>query len=181
MPEKELISSVVMAYDEQANIAWTIQAITALDDLGEHEIIVDDDSHDRAVSIVKEIAATSETVRLIELGTNYGRGFARDGGIAQARGEYIATIDIILPPDWLVQTRAAIEEHSAVDGTPVPDGDVAYIYRMFRLNPQFVGNITKATGNNGLYRRKVFELVRFDMTSRQDEDVALNYAMRQAL
>ncbi len=164
MPEKELISFVVIAYNDQANIARTIEAITALDDLGEHEIIVvDDGSHDRPVSIVKEIAATSETVRLIELGTNYGRGFARDRGIAEERGEYIATVDadIILPSDWLVPTRAGIEKHSAVGGAPVPDGDVAYIHHKFRLTPRFVGNTTTVTGNIGLYLRKVFELVRF--------------------
>ena len=159
MREKELISFVVMAYNDQANIPRTIEAITALDDLGQHEIIVVyDGSHDRPVSI-----ATSETVRLIELGTNCGREFARDRGIAEARREDIAAVDadIILPPDRLVPTRAAIEKHSAVGGTPVPDGDVAYIYRKFRLAPRFVGNTTTVTDNIGLYLRKVFELVRF--------------------
>lgn len=164
MREKELISFVVMAYNDQANIPRTIEAITALDDLGQHEIIVVyDGSHDRSVSIVKEIAATSETVRLIELGTKCGREFARDRGIAEARREDIVAVDadIILPPDRLVPTRAAIEKHSAVGGTPVPDGDVAYIYRKFRLAPRFVGNTTTVTDNIGLYLREVFELVRF--------------------
>ena len=73
-----------------------------------------------------------------------------------------------------------MEKHSAVDGTPAPDGHVAYIYRRFRLTPRFVGNTT-VTSNNGPHRRKVFELVRFDMTSRRKGDVALNYAMEQAL
>jgi hypothetical protein len=35
------------------------------------------------------------------------------------------------------------------------------------------------TGNNGLCRRKVFELIRFDITLCEAEDVALNYAMKQ--
>jgi glycosyltransferase involved in cell wall biosynthesis len=164
MRERELISFVVIAYNDQVNIPRTIETITALDDLGQPEIIViDDGAHDRLVSTVKKIAATSETVRLIEFRTNYGGEFVRDGGIAGVRREDMATVDadIILPSDRLVPTRAAIEKHSAVGGTTVPDGDVAYIYRKFRLAPRFVGNTTTVTDNIGLYLRKVFELVRF--------------------
>lgn len=183
MPVKDSVSFVIIAYNEVANIAHAIRAIEALDGLGDHEIIVvDDGSCDKTVEVVKEIATANEAVRLIELGVNHGRGFARDKGVAEARGEYIATVDadIILPPDWLVCTRAAIEKHAAVGGTPVPDGDVAYLYRRFRLTPRFVGNTTTVTGNNGLFRREVFEFVRFDMTLKEGEDVALNYAMKQA-
>jgi GT2 family glycosyltransferase len=180
--EKGLISFVIIAYNEAANIAQAIAAIMALDELGEHEIIiVDDGSRDGTAQVVKKIAATSDAVRLIELGANHGRGFARDRGIAEACGEYIATVDadIILPPDWLVRTRSAIESHDAVGGTPVPDGDVAYLYRRFRLAPRLVGNATTVTGNNGLYRRAVFERAGFDATLREGEDVALNHAMKQ--
>jgi Glycosyl transferase family 2 len=180
--EKGLISFVIIAYNEAANIAQTIAAIMALDELGEHEIIiVDDGSRDLTVPIVKEIAAASDTVRLIELGTNHGRGFARKAGIAEARGEYVATVDadIILPADWLARARAAIHNHDAVGGTPVPDGDVAYLYRRFRLAPRIVASTTTVTGNNGLYRHAVFGLVGFDAALREGEDVALNYAMKR--
>jgi GT2 family glycosyltransferase len=182
LPEKDLTSFVIIAYNEAANISNTIAAIMALDELGQHEIVVvDDGSRDRTAEIVKGIVDTSDTMRLIELGTNYGRGFARDRGIAEARGEYIATVDadIILPPDWLVRARSAIANNDAVGGTPIPDGDVAYLYRRFRLTPRIVGNTTTVTGNNGLYRHEVFELVGFNAALREGEDVALNYAMKR--
>ncbi len=182
MSENGPTSFVVIAFNEAANIAHTISAITALQELGEHEIIVvDDGSRDETAGIVKEMAATNDALRLIELGVNHGRGYARSIGIAEAGGEYIATIDadIILPPDWLARARSAIENHDAVGGTPVPDGDVAYLYRRFRLTPQFVGNTTTVTGNNGLYRHEVFDLVGFDPALREGEDVALNHAMKQ--
>ena len=181
MPEKGLVSFIIIAYNEAANIAHAIRVIRDLDELGEHEIIVvDDGSRDRTAEIVKEIAAASETVRVIELGVNHGRGFARDRGVAEARGEYIATVDadILLPSDWLVRARAALRNHDAVGGTPVPDGDVAYLYRRFRLTPRLVGNTTTVTGNNGLYRHEVFERVGFDSALREGEDVALNHAMK---
>ncbi len=177
-----LTSFVVIAFNEAVNIAHTISAITALQELGGHEIIiVDDGSRDETAGIVKGMAAADDTLRLIELGVNHGRGYARSIGIAEATGEYIATIDadIILPPDWLVRARLAIEDHDAVGGTPVPDGDVAYLYRRFQLTPQFVANTTTVTGNNGLYRHEVFDVVGFDPTLREGEDVALNHAMKQ--
>ncbi|HEX2820649.1 MAG TPA: glycosyltransferase [Streptosporangiaceae bacterium] len=180
MSDNRLVSFVIIAYNEADNICNTITSIMALYELGQHEIIiVDDGSHDRTADIVKAIAATNDTVRLIELGANYGRGFARDRGVSEARGEYVAIIDadIILPLDWLVRTRSAIAKNDAVGGTSVPDGDVAYLCRRFRLTPRFVRNTTTVTGSNGLYRHEVFELVSFDRRLREGEDVALNNAM----
>jgi GT2 family glycosyltransferase len=180
--KKDFVSFVIIAYNEEANIANAIRAISALDGLGGHEIIVvDDGSRDKTAKIVKEIAATNEAVCLAELGVNRGRGFARDQGVAAARGEYIATVDadILVPVDWLVRARLAIQDHAAVGGTAVPDGDVAYLYRRFRLAPRLVRSTTTVTGNNGLYRQEVFEQVSFDSALREGEDVALNHAMQQ--
>lgn len=182
MPEKGLTSFVVIAYNEEANIAGTISAIKALDGLGKHEIIiVDDGSRDGTAGIVKGMAEADAGIRLIELGNNRGRGSARASGIARARGEYVATVDadIILPADWLVRTRSALGNHDAVGGTAVPDGDVAYLYRRFRLTPRAVGHTATVTGSNGLYRRRVFELAGFDAALREGEDVAFNHAMRR--
>ena len=118
-------------------------------------------------------------IRLIDLPANRGRGHARRTGIAAARGGLVATVDadIILPADWLDRTRAALTGHDAVGGTAVPDGDVGYVYRRFRLAPRVVASTTTVTGNNGLYRRGVFDRVSFDEALREGEDSALNHAM----
>jgi hypothetical protein len=182
VPGKVLVSFVVIAYNEAANIARTLTAINALDELGSHEVIVvDDGSRDRTAEIVAGISRADPSVRLIELGRNRGRGFARHRGVTEASGEFIATVDAdtVLPPDWLVRARAAIHGHDAVGGTPVPDGDVAYLHRRFRLAPRPVGAATTVTGSNGLYRGEVFSLVSFDPALREGEDVALNHAMRR--
>ena len=71
MSENGLTSFVVIAYNEAANIAQTILAITALQELGEHEIIiVDDGSRDETAGIVKGMTAANDALRLIELGVN---------------------------------------------------------------------------------------------------------------
>jgi Glycosyl transferase family 2 len=174
-------SFVVIAYNEAGNIGRTLDGITSLAGLEpeRHEIIVvNDGSRDKTADIVSGRAERNPHVRLIDLPRNQGRGYARATGIEAAKGECIATIDadIILPADWLIRAEEALAGHDAVGGTAVPDGDVAYLYQATRLVPRVVGHTTAVTGSNALYRRKVFDLVAFDSSLREGEDVALNQA-----
>ena len=185
MSEERFVSFVIIAYNEAANISRTVESIMALDKLGKHEIIiVDDGSRDNTAEIAGYIAAHNPCLRLIDLAENRGRGYARSTGVAAARGDLVATVDadIILPPDWLTRTRVALRDHSAVGGTAVPDGDVAYIYRRFRLIPRLVNHTIDVTGSNALYRREVFDVAKFDPALPEGEDSALNHTMgRQGL
>ena len=181
MLEGQLVSFVVIAYNEAGNIARTLCAINALDGLSSYEVIVvDDGSRDETAQIVTKIAAENPCVRLVRLAQNHGRGYARSRGIAEANGQFIATVDadITLPPDWLLRAQAALNGHDAVGGTAVPDGDVAYIHKRFRLVPRLVGHTTSVTGSNALYRREVFAVAEFDPSLREGEDVALNHATK---
>src|SRR5260370_3224043 len=118
-------------------------------------------------------------MQVIQLPENRGRGYARSMGIAAESGSVIAMVDadIILPANWLARTRAALAGHDAVGGVAVPDGDVSYLYRRFRLVPRVVHGTASVTGNNGLYRREVFDVADFDPALREGEDIALNHAM----
>jgi glycosyltransferase involved in cell wall biosynthesis len=180
MSHETFVSFVVIAYNEAANIARALTAITDLEDLGDHEVIVvDDGSRDNTAQIVADIAAQNPHVQLIRLPENRGRGYARSTGVAAASGGVIAMVDadIILPANWLARTRAALAGHDAVGGVAVPDGDVSYLYRRFRLVPRVVHGTASVTGNNGLYRREVFDIADFDPALREGEDIALNHEM----
>jgi glycosyltransferase involved in cell wall biosynthesis len=180
MPQDTSVSFVVIAYNEAANIARTMAAITDLEALDEYElIVVDDGSRDSTAEIVRDLAAQDHCIRLIELKENRGRGHARDAGIQAARGELIAMVDadIVLPTNWLTRTRQALLHHDAAGGVAVPDGDVAYVYKRFGLVPRIVRATTTVSGNNGLYRREVFDVAKFDPSLREGEDSAFNYAM----
>jgi Glycosyl transferase family 2 len=182
LQEVPFISFVVIAYNEERNIGNTLAAISGLNDLAEHEIIVvNDGSSDGTGRIVADVAAKNPRVQLIELSENRGRGSARNTGVTAARGGLIATVDadILLPLDWLVRSLAAIGDHDAVGGTAVPDGDVAYLYKRFRLVPRVVGGTATVAGSNGLYRREVFDLATFDPALREGEDSALNHALNR--
>lgn len=174
------MSFVVIAYNEAASIARTMAAITDLEAVGEYElIVVDDGSRDSTVQIVRDLAAQDRCIRLIELKENRGRGYARNTGIQAARGELIAMVDadIVLPANWLIRTRQALLHHHAAGGIAIPDGDVAYLFNRFGLMPRIVRPTTTVTGNNGLYRREVFDVANFDPSLREGEDSALNHAM----
>jgi hypothetical protein len=88
--------------------------------------------------------------------------------------------DIVLPPNWLQACLASIDGVSAVGGKAVPDGDVAYLYRTFGLRPRGRPSTMTITGNNGLYRRQIFDTVAFDPDLTEGEDIALNHAMERA-
>jgi hypothetical protein len=173
------VSFVVIAYNEAKNIGRALDAITALVGLGEYEVIVvNDGSRDETANVVRDRAARNPQIKLIDLPRNRGRGYARSSGIAAAEGELIATVDadIVLPDDWFVRAEAELSGHDAVGGTAVPDGDVAYVYQATRLVPRVVGHTTAVTGSNALYRREVFDVLGFDPSLRDGEDVALNQA-----
>jgi len=179
------VSFVVIAHNEAGNIGRTLSAITSLSGLDDYEVVVvNDGSSDATADVVRQHAAGNPSIKLIDLPKNRGRGYARSTGIAAAEGELIATVDadIILPGDWFRRAESALDGHDAVGGTAVPDGDVAYVYQATRLIPRIVGHTTAVTGSNALYRRQVFEVVAFDPSLREGEDVALNQATtRQGL
>jgi glycosyltransferase involved in cell wall biosynthesis len=183
MSHDDMISFVVIAYNEATNIGATLEAIMGLDKLGDFEVVVvDDGSRDGTADIVTAVADRCPWVRVIALDQNRGRGHARSTGINAARGTLIATVDadIVLPADWLVRARAALRSNDAVGGTAVPDGDVAYLYKHFGLVPRAVGHTTAVTGSNALYRRSVFDVAEFDPRLREGEDSVLNHAMNRA-
>ncbi|MCU1495359.1 MAG: epsJ [Acidimicrobiaceae bacterium] len=176
------ISFVVIAYNEQANICACLDSLIAQRGLGLHEIIVvDDGSTDATAAIVADYALEHPTVRLIHQ-PNSGRGAARAVGVDAASGELLAMVDadICLPEHWLTTCIAALNDHAVVGGTAIPDGDVAYLHRRFSLEALPAPSTTTITGNNGLYRREVFQSVRFDPGLRNGEDVDLNHQLVEA-
>ena len=178
------VSFVVITYNEDANIVNCLSSITSQIGAGSMEVlVVDDGSSDRTADVVAEFAVDRPEIVLLQHPFNRGRGAARETGINAARGELIAMVDadIVLPPNWLQCCGAALTDNvDAVGGIPVPDGDVSFLYRRFGMHPRPVPPTVPVTGANGLYRRRVFELVSVDPSLAEGEDIALNHAMARA-
>ncbi len=90
------ISVVIPLRDEEENVVPLHAELTdVLDQMGiSYEVIlVDDGSTDRTFERLADIQARDQTVRIIRFTRNFGQTAAFAAGFAEARGEYIVTLD----------------------------------------------------------------------------------------
>ena len=98
-PELSLFLPVL---DEEENLRPMHAKIqSALDALGKtaEVIYVDDGSTDKSLSILRELAAEDDRVRVISLRRNYGQTAAMSAGIDAAKGEILIPMDADLQND----------------------------------------------------------------------------------
>ena len=179
------VSFVVIAYNEEANIIRCLTSIISQVGRSSFDVVVvDDGSCDATPSLVAKLATKRPEIGLIEHPRNRGRGAGVPDRHRCRPGGLIAMVDadIVLPEHWLEQSRLALEAHDAdaVGGIAVPDGDVSYICTRFALRPRSIPPTIPVSGNNGLYKRRVFDSVRVDPSLSEGEDVALNRAMEES-
>ena len=98
-PELSLFLPVL---DEEDNLRpMHAKIAAALDALGKtaEVIYVDDGSTDKSLSVLKEIAAADDRVRVISLRRNYGQTAAMSAGIDAAKGDILIPMDADLQYD----------------------------------------------------------------------------------
>lgn len=88
-----MVSVVVPTYNSGRFIKDTIASIQSQSFVGWEAIIIDDRSTDDTVDILNSIALADDRIKLIELAENGGVATARNKGIKEARGRYIAFLD----------------------------------------------------------------------------------------
>ena len=89
-------SIVIPAYNEQARIPATLEAVVACvraNGWDTEILVVNDGSTDNTAEIVLEFSRHSPEVRLIENPGNHGKGYSVRNGILQARGEVVMFTD----------------------------------------------------------------------------------------
>lgn len=106
---KPSITVVIPLYNKEREIEGTLRSVLAQRRLPDEILVVDDGSTDRSAEVVRGIA--SPLVRLIPQ-SNAGVSAARNRGIAEARGEYIALLDAddAWEAGFLAEIEALIEE-----------------------------------------------------------------------
>ena len=87
-----LVSAVVPAYNAERYIETTLQALVAQNYSHVEIIVVDDGSTDRTFAVAATLAQTYPQIRILQQ-PNQGVAAARNRGIAEARGEFVAPID----------------------------------------------------------------------------------------
>lgn len=116
------ISIVIPLYNEEDSIPHLHEALdAAIANYGRpaEVIIIDDGSRDRSFALLKEIAQRDPRFTIIRFRRNFGQTAAFAAGFAQARGEFVITMDADLqndPMDIPLLMAKADEGYDIVSG-----------------------------------------------------------------
>jgi teichuronic acid biosynthesis glycosyltransferase TuaG len=88
-----MISIITPIYNDGKYIEETIRSVISQTYEDWEMIVIDDDSKDDGPELVQRIANTDSRIRLISMPENVGAARARNRGIEEACGRYIAFID----------------------------------------------------------------------------------------
>ena len=87
-----MISVVIPLYNKEKSIAKTLESVLAQTYMDWECIIVNDGSTDKSAEVVERLTINDERFRLIDK-ENGGVSSARNRGIMEAKGEYVAFLD----------------------------------------------------------------------------------------
>jgi glycosyltransferase involved in cell wall biosynthesis len=179
-PVDPLLSVVICVRDGRHLLPALYESLTRLEEpQGGFEIVlVDDQSRDGTPAFLADIAARDQRVQVVR-GRGLGVAAARNDGVANARGRFIALTDADVIPerDWLVQIERFVKRKGvrAIEGVVVPwSGDGSPLIR--NVQNQDGGRFMTA---NMVYERALLnELGGFDESFRPPcflEDTELAY------
>lgn len=170
MSEPPDVTFVIAAYNSAETIGRAIESALAQTGVTVEVVVADDASSDNTKDIVSGIA--DQRVRLVSLPQNRGPGAARNAGLDDARGRWIAILDSddTVKPDRLARLVARAEKgraQIAVDNLDVVTADGSR-QRMFsepelaRQNqltlPAFISsNVLFRSEHNYGYMKPIFE------------------------
>lgn len=151
----ELVSVVIPAFNAQRFLARTLASALAQTYKNIEVLVIDDGSTDDTRSIIEEFAASDGRVRSIRT-QNRGVALARNLGIQNARGSYIAFLDAddLWHPTKIERQVEAIDVHRS-------DASWAGVYTFHRTideSDQFTGNGQTVRGCSGYILARNFVL-----------------------
>ncbi len=112
---KELVSIITPCYNGSKYVAETIESVLAQTYSNWEMLIVDDGSKDNSAEIIRSFAEKDNRIRLIQQ-PNGGSANARNHGIREAQGQYIALLDAddLWKPEFLSAQIAFMKEKQSV-------------------------------------------------------------------
>ncbi len=114
MQDKKTLSLVVPCYNEEETIPIfynEIQKVEFPEHIDLEVIFVDDGSKDTSALKMKELAERDSHIHYVILSRNFGKEGALFAGLENAKGDYVATMDVDLqdPPTLLPEMLSYIE------------------------------------------------------------------------
>ncbi len=129
-------------------------------------IVVDNNSKDNSVRMIKEVMKTTNKIKLIESKKNLGFSGGNNLGIAEADGDYVVLINndiIAYPPEWLsnlVRVAESSRRIGVVGGSSIPmelKGVIALQDIQDRFSKPRL--INRASGSMFLIKREVINRI----------------------
>ncbi len=133
MEQKPLISIITPVYNAEKLLPDTIESVLQQTYTDFEMILVNDQSTDNSLAVLEDYAMQDSRIKYITLKENSGAAVARNTGLEQAQGDYIAFIDSddVWHPDKLAKQLAFMQEN-----------DYVFTFTDFALMDED-GNITK--------------------------------------
>ena len=109
------VSVIMPSYNSEQFLPATIDSVINQTFTEWELIIIDDCSSDNSNKIIEYYMQRSEKIKLISLESNCGPAIARNRGIGEAKGRYIAFLDSddLWYPDKLLKQISFMKEHNA--------------------------------------------------------------------
>ena len=158
----KLLTIVIPAYNEEANIENTAKTVLAITDEAAipcEIVFVSDGSKDDTYNKIKRASRMDARVRGIEFSRNFGKEAAILAGLATGNGDCFVVMDCDLqhPPQTIVEMyRLWLEGYEVIEGVKRSRGKESGLYR--KLSNLFYGVLTKLTGFN-MHNTSDFKLI----------------------
>lgn len=109
------VSIITPCYNGAKHIKETIDSVIAQTHMNWEMIVIDDGSVDGSAEIVKEYCNKESRIKLIQQ-KNFGSAAARNSGIRQAEGRYIALLDAddVWLPTFIEEQVEFLQENQAI-------------------------------------------------------------------
>ena len=109
------VSVVVPMYNARNLVKLTVDSILAQTLASVEVVLIDDCSTDDSVEVCRELYGNNDRVKIFQQPVNHGPGAARNRGIQEAGGKYIAFLDSDdeIMPEHLQTMVTAANEHEA--------------------------------------------------------------------
>ena len=88
-----LVSIITACYNSEKHISDSITSVLNQTHQNWELLLVDDCSHDRTISIIKNFKKVDDRIRLFKFSENFGAAVARNKAIEEANGRFIAFLD----------------------------------------------------------------------------------------
>jgi len=192
MTTQPLVSFLIPAFNEEANIVETITGVLAVDYPHFEVIVVDDCSTDRTVQKIRPFV-TAGQIRLVRKMRNEGKAMALNDTIPLTRGEILLIMDADAIPDRdllkFIVPHFRFPRVAAVTGNPrvvnrhsflakLQTIEFASIISLLRRAQRVWGRIMTMSGVVGAFRRRALYDVGLYCPDMATEDIDMTWRLQ---